>query len=67
VRRHETDLVSLAFGLAVLGVTIAALTGDGADRRWIFPVVLAAVGLVGLLAAALRARLGNRDRTEGPS
>ena len=51
--RHDLDVVSLMAGVAFAGLALAALLGDGTDlgARWLFPVLLIAVGVVGLVAS----------------
>ena len=64
MERHERDSVSLMAGLLL--VLLAAvfladdLTGLDVDGRWAAPVVLIAVGAVGLLSTL---RSGERDST----
>ena len=66
MRRHELDVLSLVFGLFFLGA--AAIWGTTSDnsmlvRGWPLPVLLIAVGVVGLLAS-VRSR---RPRLTGPT
>lgn len=62
--RHERDTVSLMAGLllALLGAVFLLddLTGLDVDGRWAAPVVLIAVGAVGLLSTL---RSAERDAT----
>jgi hypothetical protein len=63
MRRHELDPVSLTFGFAFTGLGLLFLVGqaDQALRlRWVWPLLLAALG-VGILLDVAR----GRDRT-GP-
>ncbi len=54
LRRHERDAVSLMGGLLLLlvagAVLLTDLTSLTVNGRWVVPVVLLAVGAVGLLA-----------------
>jgi hypothetical protein len=57
MRRHELDPVSLVFGLAFTGLGLLFLAGrvDLAYRlRWMWPVLLLAVGLAILLDLRVR-------------
>jgi len=58
MRRHELDPISLVFGFAVTGLGLLFLAGraDLAYRlRWVWPVLLLAVGLAILLDLRVRA------------
>ena len=63
--RHERDTVSLMFGLLMVllagAFLVDDLTGLSVDGRWAAPVVLIAVGAVGLLSSL---RAAERDSTE---
>jgi hypothetical protein len=62
-RRHRRDAVSLVTGLLLLAVAGLFLVSDAGgvavDIRWLAPVVLIGIGLVGLLASA-RPKGGDR-------
>ena len=62
--RHERDTVSLMFGLLLVllagAFLVDDLTGLDVDGRWAAPVVLIAVGAVGLLSSL---RAGERSWT----
>ena len=64
--RHERDSVSLMAGLllVLLGAVFLVddLTGLDVDGRWVAPLVLIAVGAVGLLST-LRPVAGERSST----
>lgn len=69
MRRHELDVVSLVFGLFFVGVAaIWGLTSDPghAIRGWPLPVLLIAVGLVGLLSSLVGRRGRAGSGTEQP-
>jgi len=55
VRRHETDVVSLAGGLLFLVVAFVHVTaranGTDLNPRWMVPAVLVLLGVLGLLGA----------------
>ncbi len=63
--RHDRDTVSLMFGLLLVLLAVVFLvddlTGLSVDGRWAAPVVLIAVGAVGLLPTV---RAAERDSTE---
>jgi hypothetical protein len=63
VRRHELDVVSLVFGLFLVGAAaiwgLSAVPGHPV-RGWALPVLLIAVGAVGLLTS-LAARHARAD------
>ena len=54
--RHDLDPVALVSGVAFSGLGLMALLeqGDLLGARWVFPVLLIAVGVAGLLATRLR-------------
>lgn len=60
VRRHALDGVSLVAGLVFLLIAVLGLTGIDwrlhVDVRWVLPVVLVAIGVVGLTVALGRRR-----------
>lgn len=60
MRRHALDVVSLVAGLVFLAVAIVGLSDwswtVSLDARWILPVVLIGVGLIGLSAVLSRGR-----------
>jgi hypothetical protein len=55
VRRHEIDVFSLAAGLLFLGVAavhmVAGATDTDLNLRWMAPLVLVLLGVVGMLGA----------------
>ena len=59
MRRHELDLTSLLAGLVLLAFAGAYLLGQASghpiDARWTLPLVLVALGLVGLASGVARA------------
>lgn len=70
MRRHELDPISLVFGFAVTGLGLLFLAGraDLAYRlRWVWPVLLLAVGLAILLDLRLRASRPDEPATAPPS
>ncbi len=70
MRRHELDPISLVFGFAVTGLGLLFLVGraDVAYRlRWVWPVLLLAVGLAILLDLRLRASRPDEPATAPPS
>jgi hypothetical protein len=70
MRRHELDPVSLIFGLAVTGLGLLFLAGrvDVAVRlRWVWPVLLLAVGLAILLDLRIRGSRQPEAATAPPS
>ena len=63
MRRHDMDVVSLVFGLFFVGAAVIwGLAGSAGHevRGWALPVLLIAVGLVGLLTS-LTGRRPDRD------
>lgn len=60
VRRHALDAVSLVTGLVFLLIAVLGLTGIDwrlhVDVRWVLPVVLVAIGALGLTVALGRRR-----------
>jgi hypothetical protein len=56
VPRHDLDALSLMAGVAFVGVALVALLdlGPGLPLRWVGPVLLIVVGIVGLLATRAR-------------
>lgn len=58
MRRHELDWVSLIAGLLITGIAagflLSALTGATLEGRYLWPIVLVALGAAGL-ATAIRA------------
>jgi hypothetical protein len=70
MRRHELDPISLVFGFAVTGLGLLFLVGraDVAYRlRWVWPVLLLAVGLAILLDLRVRASRPEEPATAPPS
>ncbi|HEV8372891.1 MAG TPA: hypothetical protein VGR68_06790 [Actinomycetota bacterium] len=70
MRRHELDPISLVFGFAVTGLGLLFLVGraDVAYRlRWVWPVLLLAVGLAMLLDLRVRASRPEEPATAPPS
>jgi hypothetical protein len=70
MRRHELDPISLVFGFAVTGLGLLFLVGraDVAYRlRWVWPVLLLAVGLAILLDLRVRASRPDEPATAPPS
>jgi hypothetical protein len=70
MRRHELDPISLVFGFAVTGLGLLFLVGraDVAYRlRWVWPVLLLAVGLAILLDLRVRASRPDEPATVPPS
>jgi hypothetical protein len=70
MRRHELDPISLVFGFAVTGLGLLFLVGraDLAYRlRWVWPVLLLAVGLAILLDLRVRASRPDEPATAPPS
>jgi fatty acid desaturase len=63
-KRHRRDALSLVFGLLMLAVATLFLASDAGgaavDLRWLAPVVLIGIGLLGLLAST-RPRGGDRS------
>lgn len=71
VGRHDTDVTSLVFGLLFLGIAAVWLlvqqdvvSWPGASR--IFPVVLVAAGVIGLVSSLTRSRRSRRDEQPYP-
>jgi hypothetical protein len=63
--RHDTDVTSLVFGLLFLGLVgvwalVESTVVSWPDASRIFPVVLVAVGLVGLVSSLGRSRRSRR-------
>ncbi len=60
--RHDLDVLSLMAGVFFAGVALLGLLerGTGDAARWVWPVLLIVVGLVGL--ASTRARHADPDR-----
>jgi cytochrome c oxidase subunit IV len=58
VPRHDLDVVSLVAGVLFGGTAVAFLVdrATGISGRWVWPVLLILVGIVGLLVV----RAGNR-------
>ncbi len=54
--RHELDVVSLIAGLGFGGAALAFLAERswGWSGRWVWPILLIVVGIVGLLATRAR-------------
>ncbi|MCA1692352.1 MAG: hypothetical protein ABR540_04460 [Acidimicrobiales bacterium] len=54
--RHDLDPLSLVAGVAFCGFALVALLdqGPGWGGRWLVPLLLVAVGVVGLLATRSR-------------
>jgi uncharacterized membrane protein YfcA len=52
VPRHDLDPVALLAGVAFLGVALGWVLNQAADApaRWVVPVLLIGIGLVGLIA-----------------
>jgi hypothetical protein len=70
MRRHELDPISLLFGLAFtgLGLLFLADRADVAYRlRWVWPVLLLAVGLAILLDLRVRGSWPPEAATAPPS
>lgn len=65
--RHDLDALSLMAGIAFVGVAVAALLdeGPGVPLRWVGPLLLIVVGVVGLVATSRRGRElpGGEDET----
>ena len=59
MHRHDLDPISLIAGLVFLGLGLAFLidltTGVNVDVRYVWPVLLIAAGISGLLATRSRA------------
>lgn len=71
VGRHDTDVTSLVFGLLFLGIAAVWLlvqqdvvSWPGASR--IFPIVLVAAGVIGLVSSLTRTRRSRRDEQPYP-
>ncbi len=60
MRRHRPDVVSLVFGLLLLAVAglylVTDLSSRSVDLRWVTPVVLIGIGVIGLAGSARRPR-----------
>ncbi len=56
--RHDLDALSLMAGVAFVGIALTGLlhAGPGLPLRWVAPVLLILVGIVGLLATGARRR-----------
>lgn len=57
MRRHELNPAGLVFGVFFIGAAILSGTGDDTsafDRGWQLPVLLIAVGLIGLISVFAR-------------
>ena len=56
--RHDLDALSLMAGVAFVGVALAGLlhAGPGVPLRWVAPILLIVVGVVGLAAPRSRRR-----------
>ncbi len=50
--RHDLDAISLIAGVAFVGLGLVSLLDQNAvlGARWLFPLLLIAVGIAGLLA-----------------
>lgn len=63
MQRHETDGVSLVWGLIFLVIAAVSLTGFtvdvSIDPRWVFPLAMVALGGVALVISM--SRLGRRN------
>lgn len=59
-RRHARDTTSLVLGLLLLAPAVLFLLADTIDRtvdgRWIAPVLLVGIGVLGLLSARTSGR-----------
>jgi len=74
VRRHDLDWVSLIAGLVFLAFsaiyTVASLTDVSIDGRFVWPIVLVALGAAGVATAVTATRREEKnfaelaDRTE---
>lgn len=70
MRRHELDVVSLVFGLLFAAVAVLWPLWEldvlsGADLRWVPPVVLVAIGLVGVTLSIVRSRTPREELEAG--
>jgi hypothetical protein len=67
VRRHEIDVVSLAAGLLFLAVAVVHMVAGATDTdlnlRWMVPVVLVLLGVIGMLGAMR----GRREQDDVPA
>ena len=68
--RHDLDVVSLVFGVGAGGAGLVYLVhqATGASGRWVWPVLLIVLGVVGLLASSGRRpedRVGDRGGQGG--
>ena len=66
VGRHDTDVTSLVFGLLFLGIAAVWLLVQQDVVSWpdasrIFPIVLVAAGVIGLISSLTRSRRSRRD------
>lgn len=59
--RHDLDVISLVVGIAATGSGAVWLVNraTGVSGRWVWPILLILVGVVGLLASR---RSAERDR-----
>jgi hypothetical protein len=69
VRRHEPDWISLSAGLVFLGFAVlylvASLADVSIDGRFVWPVVLVAVGAAGVATAVSANARAERDFKRG--
>ena len=51
--RHDLDRMALVAGVAFAGLAVVSLLDQGAvlGARWLFPLLLIAVGMAGLVAS----------------
>jgi len=58
VPRHDLDAISLVAGVAFAGLAAVVLLDQGAvlGARWLFPLLLIAMGVAGLAANLSRSR-----------
>lgn len=68
---HDTDVTSLVFGLLFLGIAAVWLLVQQDVVSWpdasrIFPVVLVAAGVIGLVSSLTRSRRSRRDEQPYP-
>ena len=54
--RHDLDVISLVFGVGAGGAGLVYLVhqATGASGRWVWPILLIVLGVVGLLASSGR-------------
>lgn len=54
--RHDVDALSLVAGVAFCGFALISLLdqGPGGGGRWLVPLLLVAIGVVGLVATRSR-------------